>query len=265
MVFEIFLFSLDLFVIIEKTGCRSASIVLEARSLNTWRTSRHCVITRLTDLTADLFYTIKHQAGALIVMLPANMRNLTYGVQEHIVSVELSMISNGETTIPVYFSPWNSNLETIIIDLESGISSNEEKISSELNSLISSISASGYQVIVGTGQPTPRNDIKIATVQGKLSGSGAEEKLPTIAVVAHYDSGSIITELSSGAESNASGVAVLLELARIFSALYSNSKSRPQFNIVFVLTGGGKLNYYGSKKWLEDQFDGVEGSVIQVR
>lgn len=57
---------------------------------------------------------------------------------------------------------------------------------------------------------------------------------------------------------------MLLELARIFSALYSIGKSRPKFNVVFVLSGGGKLNYYGSKKWLEDQFDGLEGSVIQV-
>lgn len=70
--------------------------------------------------------------------------------------------------------------------------------------------------------------------------------------------------MSSGAESNGSGVSMLLEIARIFSALYSVGKSRPHYNMVFVLTGAGKLNYHGSKKWLEDQFDGVEGSIIQV-
>ena len=57
---------------------------------------------------------------------------------------------------------------------------------------------------------------------------------------------------------------MLLELARLFSSLYSNESSRPQHNIIFVLSGAGKLNYQGSKKWLEDQLDGVEGLVIQV-
>lgn len=57
---------------------------------------------------------------------------------------------------------------------------------------------------------------------------------------------------------------MLLELARLFSALYSTGRSRPHYNLVFIATGAGKLNYQGSKKWLEDQLDGLEGSVIQV-
>lgn len=57
---------------------------------------------------------------------------------------------------------------------------------------------------------------------------------------------------------------MLLEIARLFSALYSTGRTRPQYNLVFIATGAGKLNYQGSKKWLEDQLDGVEGSVIQV-
>lgn len=57
---------------------------------------------------------------------------------------------------------------------------------------------------------------------------------------------------------------MLLEIARLFSALYSTGRTRPQYNVVFIATGAGKLNYQGSKKWLEDQLDGVEGSVIQV-
>ncbi|XP_074115245.1 BOS complex subunit ncln [Cotesia typhae] len=246
-------------------GCRSASVLLEARGLSNWRTSRHCVIARLNDLTPDLFYTIKNKAGALVVMLPKDMTNLTIDQQQAIQLLETTMLTSGEVAIPVYFSPWNDNLKSIITDLEVGFSTNSNgvKTSSEIQSLIDIVSASGYQVIVSAGQPIPRNDVKIATIHGKLSGTGAEDKLPTIALVAYYDSSSVVTELSTGAESNASGVSMLLELARIFSALYSVGKSRPKFNVVFVLSGGGKLNYYGSKKWLEDQFDGLEGSVIQ--
>lgn len=71
--------------------------------------------------------------------------------------------------------------------------------------------------------------------------------------------------MSMGADSNASGVSVLLELARIFSHLYSNANTVGRYNLIFILTGGGKLNYMGSKKWLEDQLDSLDGSIIQVR
>ncbi|XP_063982340.1 BOS complex subunit ncln [Diachasmimorpha longicaudata] len=243
-------------------GCRSASIQLEARTLSSWQTSRHCVIARLSDITPDVFYAIKSKAGALILILPKDMKSLSQDEQQHILSLEASMESSGETTIPVYFSPWNPDLQTIVNDLEHGLIT-DAKANSELQNLINSISASGYQVIVPTGQPTPKTDVKIATIQGKLAGTGVEEKLPTVALVAHYDSSSVATELSFGAESNASGVAMLLELARLFSALYSINKSRAKYNIVFILSGAGKLNYQGSKKWLEDQFDGVDSSVIQ--
>lgn len=57
---------------------------------------------------------------------------------------------------------------------------------------------------------------------------------------------------------------MLLELVRLFSMLYSDPKTHGRYNIVFLLTGGGKFNYQGSKKWLEDQLDVLDGSIIQV-
>jgi len=72
--------------------------------------------------------------------------------------------------------------------------------------------------------------------------------------------------LSFGWDSNASGVAILLELARLFSRLASqpNQTGLPRFNLVFILTGGGKLNFLGSKKLLEDQLDSADGGLFQV-
>lgn len=57
---------------------------------------------------------------------------------------------------------------------------------------------------------------------------------------------------------------MLLELARLFSHLYSNTKTRARYNLLFLISGAGKLNYLGSKKWLEDQLDSLEGSLLQV-
>jgi hypothetical protein len=52
-------------------------------------------------------------------------------------------------------------------------------------------------------------------------------------------------------------VTVLLELARIFGRLYRDPKTRPQLNLVFVLSAAGKWNFFGTKKWLEDHLDQV--------
>ncbi|KOC68448.1 Nicalin-1 [Habropoda laboriosa] len=242
-------------------GCRSAPISLEARSLTGWSTSRHCVVTKALNLTPSLFHSIKHKAGALIVVLPQKITDLTLEEKQHIMSLEESMLFGPETTIPVYFTSWHPDLQIILDDLSNGFVT-DEKAGSAAEAMFNSISASGYQVVVATGQALAKTDVKVATLHGKLTGTGAEEKLPTIALVTHYDSAGVAPELSFGADSNASGVAMLLEIARLFSTLYSTSRSRPQYNLVFIVTGAGKLNYQGSKKWLEDQLDGLEGSVI---
>jgi Zn-dependent M28 family amino/carboxypeptidase len=74
-------------------------------------------------------------------------------------------------------------------------------------------------------------------------------------------------DLSFGGDSNASGVATMLELIRLFSRLTSQpgQNGLPRFNLVFILTGGGKLNFLGSKKVLEDQLDSVDGGLFQVK
>jgi len=78
---------------------------------------------------------------------------------------------------------------------------------------------------------------------------------PTIAIVAHYDSAGAAPSLSFGADSNGSGVSILLELARLFSSLYSSSRTHPSSTLIFLLSGGGKINYSGTKRWLEEHLD----------
>ncbi|XP_066589257.1 BOS complex subunit NCLN [Prorops nasuta] len=243
-------------------GCRSAPISLEAKSLTDWSTSRHCIIAEALDLTPSIFQSIKKKAGALIILLPEKLNELKQEEIEHIMTLEESMLYGGETNIPVYFAEWNSDLNNILNDITNGVNTDDKTVSAT-KALFSSISASGYRIVVSSKQASAKSDTKVATLHGWLTGSGAEEKLPTIAIVTHYDTSGIAPELSFGANSNASGVSMLLELARLFSILYSMGRSRPQYNLVFILTGAGKINYQGSKKWLEDQLDGLEGSIIQ--
>lgn len=53
-----------------------------------------------------------------------------------------------------------------------------------------------------------------------------------------------------GSDSNGSGIVALLEIARLFSLLYSNPKTRGRYNILFGLTSGGPYNYNGTQKVL---------------
>lgn len=149
--------------------------------------------------------------------------------------------------------------------------------------------ASGYQLAVSGNQAKPLTDVQISNIQGKLAGFGMEEQLATVAIIAHYDSFGAAPvsssrrnsssrgmkletepfsqDLSFGGDSNASGVAALLELVRLFSRLASQpgQNGLARFNLVFAVTGGGKLNFLGSKKLLEDQLDSVDGGLFQVR
>lgn len=97
------------------------------------------------------------------------------------------MLLGPETAIPVYFAPWTPDLQLILDDVSSSFIT-DEKAGSAAEAMFNSVSASGYQVVIASSQATARTDVKVATLQGKLSGAGAEEKLPTIAIVAHYDS-----------------------------------------------------------------------------
>ena len=51
-----------------------------------------------------------------------------------------------------------------------------------------------------------------------------------------------------GADLYGSGPTALFEIARLFSRLYSQTKS--PYNLAYLLTGGGRLNYYGTRQWL---------------
>ena len=66
-----------------------------------------------------------------------------------------------------------------------------------------------------------------------------------------------------GSDSNGSGVVALLEIARLFSLLYSNPKTRGRYNLLFGLTSGGPYNYNGTHKVLRF-ISGLDFSVLPL-
>ncbi|KAJ0174302.1 hypothetical protein K1T71_010448 [Dendrolimus kikuchii] len=240
-------------------GCRSASFNLEGRSLTSWSTSRHCVVARVQDITIDQFMEIRAKAGALLLVLPKNDTMLTTEEKEHIQLLEMAMIQQ-EVNAPVYFAQWSPDFEDIIRDLQHSFIT-DDRSGTALEAMLNTVSSNGYQIVVTA--PTPQKmDSKPVTLHGKLVGRSGSAN--TIVIAAHYDSNAIVPELSQGADSNASGAVAVLELARIFSRLYSLASVRGAPSLLFMLTSvGHSLNYFSAKKWLEEQMDSTDASLLQ--
>lgn len=256
-------------------GCRSAPVSLEARPLQSWGSSapssqRHCLVAPLASVSSQLLRDalgvsgtgIAPRAGALLLILPPK-GSLTSEDKQKIMETEEALLwGHGAISIPVYFAYHSPQLVSIVEDISSSFLV-DSRPRSAAQALLNSVSANGYQVSVSSGQASPMTNVYVANIQGKLPGYGLEDKLPTIAIVAHYDSFGVAPELSFGADSNASGVALLLELARLFSHLYSQSRSHPHVNLLFLLSSAGKFNFQGSKRWLEDHLDASDSTLLQ--
>lgn len=168
------------------SGSRSAAVNLEARSLTGWGTSRHCVIVKLQDLTIDHFRNIRTKAGALLIVLPYDLSELNSDEKQHLLLLEHAMLAQ-EISVPVYFATWTAELETILDEVSQNVATNDLS-KSAAEAMFSSIAANGYQFVVSPGTTNVKQDVKVATIQGHLTGYSQEGKVPTLAVVAHYDS-----------------------------------------------------------------------------
>jgi Zn-dependent M28 family amino/carboxypeptidase len=56
--------------------------------------------------------------------------------------------------------------------------------------------------------------------------------------------------MPNGLNSNGSGVITLLELIRILSKFYENYESVIKYDLLFVLTSGGNLNFEGTQQFI---------------
>ncbi|XP_058824311.1 BOS complex subunit ncln [Topomyia yanbarensis] len=239
-------------------GCRGSALNMEAKSLYTWQTFRHCVITRFQDMTIDQFREIRAKAGGLVILLPEDVSSLSLEEKQHIHLLEQAMMLQ-EISIPVYFSRYSLKLNEIINDVTKATSLTQQQSSKQRESAISeilgSISANGYQIAVTGTSNSPNKQSKIPIIQGELTPTkhttksmDSENKLPLIILTAHLDTFGLV----NGPLKNAD-VAVLLTLIELFSKLHA---SIPKYRLMFLVSESGNLlNFQGMKKWLDSNLD----------
>lgn len=68
-----------------------------------------------------------------------------------------------ETQIPVYFSYWVPEVQSILDDIKE-ISPSSTQKGTAAEALFSQISANGYQIVVGASHPSLRTDVILPTV-----------------------------------------------------------------------------------------------------
>ncbi|XP_077188240.1 BOS complex subunit NCLN isoform X3 [Paroedura picta] len=241
-------------------GTRNAVLNTEARTVEADVLSRRCVMMRLMDFSYEQYQkALRQSAGAVVIILPQSMSSVPQDVIRQFMEKEPEMLAM-ETIVPVYFAEEDDELLSIYEQTQAASASQGSASAAEV--LLHTATANGFQMVTSGAQSKAISDWQITSVEGRLTGLGGED-LPTVVIVAHYDSFGVAPWLSHGADSNGSGVAVLLELARLFSRLYTYKRTHAGYNLLFFASGGGKFNYQGTKRWLEDNLDHTDSSLLQ--
>ncbi|XP_072269704.1 BOS complex subunit NCLN-like [Pyxicephalus adspersus] len=242
-------------------GCKSVQVNAESRTLEAEILTRRCVLMRITEFSVERWSRVLAQsvAAVLILVPPDSPKQLPGSVQEF-VEREMEILRN-ETLFPVYFAVENTALLDMYEETRSASLSLTSASAWEV--LFGMVMGSGFQMTTTEVQSKPIAHPLIITLEGQLMGRGGDTaELPSVVIVAHYDSFGAAPYLAYGADSNGSGVSMLLEMVGLFHLLYSNWRTQPRYNMVFALTGGGKFNYHGSKRWIEEHLDHSETSFL---
>ncbi|KAL4296194.1 hypothetical protein GQ457_12G027300 [Hibiscus cannabinus] len=216
--------------------------------------SRTVLIIPLRELNITFvreYITQKKPLGGLLFLLP-EVLSFKHGGNKQVhekekmkkLLAELErLLVHSNIPYPVYFAFENDDIDTVLADIKKNDAMGQP----------ATATTGGFKLVIPTAEPKKVVSPTITNIQGWLSGlkaDGDANQLPTIAIVASYDTFGAAPALSVGSDSNGSGIVALLEIARLFSLLYSNPKTRGRYNLLFGLTSGGPYNYNGTQKWL---------------
>lgn len=213
--------------------------------------------------TDDLKQYINSNANAILFILP---NKLHCGQCENKLREVQNFLSEQTLYIPVYFTEENEEINNIYNELEQV--SREEHPENFTDGNNTSGSLLGYfklennllQFTLSGSDPKKTDNLTLENLYGYLEGSTAGTATNNIiAIVANYDDLSIVPDMPSGLNSNGSGVIAMLEIIRILSKFYENYEANVKYDVLFLLSSGGSLNYHGSNHFINN----IDSSILE--
>ncbi|KAJ4461428.1 putative nicalin precursor [Paratrimastix pyriformis] len=207
------------------------------------------------DVTVDFFTNLTKpglRVKGYLFLVPSTISSASRALWKQFEPILLQK----NTSFPIYFALETPELRQVYDAVHTGDHTFEKHVFSV------------------RGSPQAVGSPKTVNIQGWLRGSGSVD-LPTIVLAAHYDSFGLVPGMSVGADRPTSGVTALLEISRVLSRIFGEERSRPAYNVLFLLCGGSTLNYAGIQQWAESQriaklesvllLDGIADGSLHVR
>jgi len=197
--------------------------------------NRKCVVVTMKEATKELLAHLvdARRVGGLLIVVPKDSSKVSKDTLKNWETLE-EWIRSHELKVPIFFTEESAHASRIVDFVQTSSSAK---------------SSDDYLLKVNTRASKKIQTPTLQNVQGWIAGESKDvdsEHLPTIAVVGHYDSFGVVPGLAK--DSGTSAVAVL-ELARMFAKAYKKQKG--EYNLLFVLTAGGHMNFAGARDWLE--------------
>ena len=210
-------------------------------------------ITKLSEIEA----LVKSNANAILFIVPRGPYPKLF---KELVSKIQAFLSQQTIYLPVYFAYENDELRALYNQLKEDYEKEqrgEKKPQSNTNRKTFmeyiNIKETYLHFSLNIKEPKLKKKLNLENMYGFLEApSQTGTPNPIIAIVAHYDSLGVISDLPQGIDSNGSGIIILLELIRILSKLYENYESMLKYDILFVLTSAGNENFKGTDIFLNN-------------
>jgi hypothetical protein len=219
-------------------GSRRTTLNLMAGGLSSSDLTRKVLVVHMDQMTPQLVKDIcsgSLNVGGMLIVLPADTTEVSDSALAQWRSFE-QMFLKAVVSVPIYFSFRTPAIDEIHLHVEKG-------------------GGDSYQLVVSDAEAEPVDPVQGVNFQSWLTGQGGiggdGDNLPTIAIVSHYDTFALAPGLAVGADDNGSGLVAFLEIARLFSKLYRRMGTQGKYNVVFVLTGAGRIGFSGAKHWLD--------------
>jgi len=209
-----------------KLGSRGSPFSLEAITPSHLeeRFIRKCAIFKFQELLQDQYSTFVDRvldkafvSGVLVLFKDSDFskKSLTDQALSNLEALERRLLTNS-TDIPIFFTEDNEQISELYEQYKAG--GNDQQAVG--NTAWKTVFQDSHQLVITEGDMAAIASPMVTSFQVKLSGSGAEEQLPTYVIVAHYDAYSLLPVSFSLFFFNQF-------LTNLFSQTFSHSHSAP--------------------------------------